>query len=147
MEVSQNSNKFTYLLLLFTYLYQTKIYCKQSVWETYLTREFISARKSWWPFLLYKCCNTVTVSNGTQNIVCNRIETRSLHSEVQAFAVQNSKLSTTQIAMTEMIWLLSLILLSIIFHSTPDCSTTAGPKFVTRAMGTANLCRVKDYVL
>jgi len=32
-------------------------------------------------------------------------------------------------------------------HSTPDSSTTAGPKSVTRAMGTANLCRVRDYVL
>jgi len=32
-------------------------------------------------------------------------------------------------------------------HSTPDGSTTAGPKSVTRAMGTANLRRVRDYVL
>jgi len=32
-------------------------------------------------------------------------------------------------------------------YSTPDGSTTAGPKSVTRAIGTANLRRVRDYVL
>jgi len=32
-------------------------------------------------------------------------------------------------------------------HTTPYGSTTAGPKSVTRAMGTANLRRVRDYVL
>jgi len=31
-------------------------------------------------------------------------------------------------------------------HSTRDGSTTAGPKSIMRAMGTANLCRVMDYV-